>query len=46
MVGNYVTYRAGFDEVISDCVIKNHRLTNIDLMRLGIFTKKSIDEDS
>lgn len=46
MVGNCVAYHAGFDEVKSDCVTKNHRLTNTDLMRLGIFSKISVDEDS
>jgi hypothetical protein len=46
MAGNYAAYNARFDEVKSDCVTKYHRLMNIDLMRLGIFSKNSIDEDS
>ncbi|ORE02554.1 hypothetical protein BCV72DRAFT_280627 [Rhizopus microsporus var. microsporus] len=46
MTANYVACNIGFGEVKSESESKDHRKANFDLVRLGIFAKNAIDNDS
>ncbi|KAI9018105.1 hypothetical protein CLU79DRAFT_866679 [Phycomyces nitens] len=43
---NHVACNIGFGEVKSELEVKNHRLVNFDLIRLGVFAKNAIDKAS